>query len=161
MENNYAATAGYTKLFESFDMEGAGAEPTYPEDYGGAYIDENGHLVIQYVEDDDKITLSSKAATVSQMRNELKAITELDNISVEKVEYSYNDLLTVKNQISDYIKFDHMGGQSEKQLPIDSSFNGAIVQTAINTKYNRIIVWLEDISENNIKAFRDAALDCI
>lgn len=39
-QRNYESTDGYTKLFETFELNGSTANPAYPEEYGGAYIDD-------------------------------------------------------------------------------------------------------------------------
>ena len=148
-EKNSEATAGFTKLFESFGLEGLTALPSYPQTYGGAYIDDKGDLVVQYTADDQAV-YSSKA--------ELRRITGLQSVNTEQVDFSYNELVTANNAIGEYIV--HVNESLDtKPIPADSPFEGEIVETAIDPRNNAVVVWLEDASAANIDAFRETIFD--
>jgi streptogrisin B len=149
-KNNYEATTGFSKLFESFDLDGLTAIPSYPQTYGGAYINDEGNLVIQYTAD-DKALYSSKTW--------LRGITGLQEINVEQVEFSYNELVEANNIIGEYIANELSESFDKKQIPADSLFKGDIVQSAIDAKNNAVVIWLDDVSILNIDIFRKTIVD--
>lgn len=148
--NSNEATNGYSKLFESFGLEGLTAIPSYPQAYGGAYIDDNGNLVVQYV---------GNKASGFHSRNDLQEITSLTSLTTEQVEFSYNELVSANNAIGEYIVNNQDSALEPKQIPVSSSFKGGIFKSAIDAKNNAVIVWLEDISDSNIEAFRKTIFD--
>lgn len=158
-QNNAEATQGYTRLVESFDRDGLPTEPSYPENYGGAYIDESGKLVVLYV---DNIAQNSslKEEPKQLARQQVCNITELQDVDINCVEYSYNELLTANNKIGDYIKVQY-GSQSElkKETHSDTRTDFEVVQSAIDTKNNAVVIWMNDLSYEAIQAFRESVCD--
>ena len=156
-QRNYESTNGYTKLFETFELNGSTANPAYPEEYGGAYIDDNGNLVVQCVEVSANmtrgVTMFTKAA--------LSEVTELQTVKTETVQYSYNQLVIANNAIGEHIvKVTEESAVSEKARKLEvGTFKGEIVQTAIDAKNNTVVVWLDNVSADSIKAFRKEIYD--
>lgn len=71
------------------------------------------------------------------------------------VRYSFNDLLAANNVIDSFIpKLDAETGKL-RELPEEkaSLFKGEVVQTCVDSKNNRVIVWLDDISQESINDF--------
>ena len=154
---NYESTLGYSKLFESFNLNGLTADPSYPESYGGAYIDTSGTLVIQTVEN----RCSSDAEKKQFEKNSLCAVTGLKDIEIEKVKYSYNELLSTNNSISAIILDDTVYDlDTTKQEKVNKTLLGyEIVMCAVDAKNNSVVVWLNDISPKTIQSFHEEVIN--
>ena len=157
MQRNYESTDGYTKLFETFELNGSTANPAYPEAYGGAYIDDSGNLVVQSVESSANM---AREATIFTNES-LSEVTGLQTVEIETVEYSYNQLVIANNEIGEHItKVTEAGAVSgEVKKSEVGTFKGEIVQTAIDAKNNTVVVWLDDISADSIESFRKEIYD--
>lgn len=156
-QRNYESTNGYTKLFETFELNGSTANPAYPEEYGGAYIDDNGNLVVQCVEVSANMTREETMFTKAA----LSEVTGLQTVKTDTVQYSYNQLVIANNTIGAHIvKVTEESAVSEKARKLEvGTFKGKIVQTAIDAKNNTVVVWLDDVSADSIKAFRKEIYD--
>lgn len=156
-QRNYESTAGYTKLFETFELSGSTANPDYPEEYGGAYIDDGGNLVVQRVEASTKMTLGATMFTKAS----LSELTGLQTVKIETVEYSYNQLVVANNAIGKHIAklSDANAVNVEARNSEAGMFKGEIVQSAIDAKNNKVVVWLDDISNGSVEAFRKEIYD--
>lgn len=161
-QNNYEATSGYSKLLESFDIGGITADPSYPQNYGGAYINDNGILVVQYVGINESIEKSTeKTNSEIALAEEIREITALQKVITEQVDYSYNELVTTNNIIGQHIARLTPNEAGEYRLTARgvSEFEGEIVQSAIDAKNNSVVVWLDDISQESIENFRKYICD--
>ena len=156
-QRNYESTDGYTKLFETFELNGSTANPAYPEEYGGAYIDDSGILVVQSVEQSANM---SRGATMFTKAS-LSEVTGLQTVKTATVEYSYNQLVTANNAIGAHITkgTEASAASGVERIAEGKTFTGEIVQTAIDAKNNTVVVWLDDISADSIKAFREEIYD--
>jgi hypothetical protein len=147
-QNNGEATVGFSKLFESFGLS-LSSIPSYPQTYGGAYINDEGHLVVQY-------TAADQALYSTEAELELIGINGLQSINTEQVAFSYNELVRANNVIGEYIV---NNSPNKSQIPADSLFKGDVVQSAIDAKNNVVVVWLDDVSISNIDVFRKTIFD--
>lgn len=143
---NFESTIGYTKLAESFGITGSEIA-SYPSDFGGAYIGDDGILVIQYVE-------NQQALDAKYSADNLKNLTGLSSVKVESVTYAFNDLVIAANSIGEYIENKNDDTIPQKSLAPNSAFSGEIVKSAVSAKDNAVIIWLDDPSESNIEVFR-------
>lgn len=86
----------YQSMLESFNKK-AGARSNnvqvYDSNYGGAYIDDNGNLVVLLVDDS-----SDEIAVVGEMTGNAVIITE-------KCEYSFNELISVIDTINGHLTY--------------------------------------------------------
>jgi len=147
-KNNAEATFGYTRWVEKFEKEGSYSKPVYPDEYGGSYIDDNGKLVVLYVNDDTTSKLTRK--------NDLCKATGIQDVKIDSVEYSYNDLLNTSDIIGDFILNQYENQSTLKRLneKENTMIDVEVVQSAIDTKNNTVVVWMSDISDEAIEAFR-------
>lgn len=140
MKENRSIQA-YNELMQSFCKSGAVPfseenmeECDYPDNYGGAYINEEGKLVIK---------VSENAAEVNSTDNFSVVIDEND-VQYESAEHSYEELLAEYNKISDYM----VDGNKK-----ESSWQN-ISAVAIDERENRVVVTMQDISEDAIILFK-------
>lgn len=96
VKNEAKSTEQYRKLLESFNNNSKNRsvdEQVYDENYGGAYIDENGELVVLLV--DNQV---SEIATI-------KSVTGNSSIKTEECQYSYNELMLVIETINSKLDY--------------------------------------------------------
>lgn len=127
------AAAAYDELLASFSTTYSNfGEKVYPDYYGGSYVNDDGQLVI-YVTDD-----MQRPAALS------------DNADVIYVPctYSYNELLSVMDTLNDY-KFSHPNDI------VANNFN----EFGLYDSENRVIVKLDDLSDESIKEFKENVCD--
>lgn len=127
------AAAAYDELMASFATTYSNSgEKVYPDYYGGSYINDDGQLVV-YVTDD-----TQRPAALS------------DNVNViyEPCAYSYNELRSVMDILNDY-KFSHPDDA------IANNFN----EFGLYDSENRVIVKLDDLSDESIKEFKENVCD--
>lgn len=122
----------YNKLLHYFTENGKyDLEEHYPDFYAGAYIGESGELVIltKNASEDDIATL--------------ERVCGKSGYTIETAEYSINELITTKNQISSRIQ----KAKSEKL------YLGQPVSISIRDNHNKVYVGLCDL--NKSKGFVD------
>ena len=155
-ERNWESALGYARMVESFGQNEITGEPIYPETYGGAYIDSNDVLVVQYVENVDNSEEILQKETDKQFSvSKVSEITGLSTVKTQPVQYSFNELVTANDIIGSFIpKLDAVTGKLKK-LPTEkaSLYEGEVVQTGIDPKNNRVVVWLADVSQESIDEF--------
>lgn len=127
------AVTAYEELMASFispylDTD----EKIYPDYYGGSYINDSGQLVV-YVTDNAAMPA---------------VLLDNSNVIYEPCTYSYNELLTVMDELNSY-KFSRM------KNVIASNFN----EFGIYDSENRVIVKLDNLSEESIKEFKENVCD--
>lgn len=93
---------------------------TFSENYGGAYI-ENGQLVILI-----------KGIVNQDIQNEYQGRTRSADIRLVSCEYSYNELKSLKDQISKFFSnesnYDFIGKIGWSVLTVDEEFNRVVVR---------------------------------
>lgn len=110
-------------------------EQTYPDYYGGCYIDENNQLVVYVVSD----TTQAKARVLSMT----------DNAVITKVgQYSYNELKRIMKVIGDY-----------SQQNAGSTLVSNMATVSLMDMENHILVKLYDCSEQRINEFKSTVID--
>lgn len=100
--------------------------------YGGAYIDENGNLIV----------------LITQIKDEFaNAIYSVDDrIIIKECEYSYQELTEIMNIINDYKNIkDIFSDEFDHYMLVDAD--------------NRIVVYLKNCNESNIQEFKKRILD--
>lgn len=127
------AVAAYDEMLDSFGRTYSDTEEiVYPDSYGGAYINESGKLVV-YLTDD-----SARPA----------ALSGYDDVIYQLCDYSYNDLLSVMDELNQY-KF------SRANEEVSQNFN----EFALYDSENRVVVKLDDFSDESIQEFRENVCD--
>lgn len=106
----------------------------YPDYYGGAFLDDNGRLVLQTAD-------KSKAGIKC-----LQTAAGDDNIEIQAVPYSYNELLKVRDNLRDYF--------SNK-----SSLSFEVKGWAIRNTTNKVNVYIEELTDEKISEFKNEVLD--
>ena len=88
------ACDAYDRLLASFSSDPLTRGDDYPAFYGGAFVDENGDLVIN---------VTNKDAAVIET---LTAITGLSEIKIQTVSYSYAELVKMSDELQDRLAFE-------------------------------------------------------
>ena len=126
LQNESAANDQYNRLLAGL-REAAG---TYPAYYAGAYIDENGHLVV---------CVADGLADADAMEA-IRTFTGNPDIEIETVELSYRDLLDAQNEISESLSI------ARPQSDEDSVF-ATINGIYVDEERNRVVVMVQDLSD--------------
>ena len=121
------AVLEYNIMMDNFEEDDKG-DVNYPDYYAGSYIDDAGELVVCSVSDNNKNI------------KKIKQDVEKDNVKIVKKEYSYNELLKLKNMIEKKIK--HSAKKSE--------LLDAIVTIGIDDKNNTLVVEVIELNDNEI-----------
>lgn len=102
---------------------------SFVENYGGAYIDDNGNLVV-YLKNTDN--------------NSVRRLKEIDSdVVIKSCQYSFNELTGIMNQLNNY-KLDGTGEFADQ-------FN----YYKLSDSENKIIVELEELTDENIAKFKE------
>jgi streptogrisin B len=129
----------YDKLMDSFEKTETD-ELIYPDYYGGAYINDNGNLVVCAVAENAK---EQKAA--------LKSIQEdvgSSDFEVKYVTYSYNALEEMMELLNEY-----------KQNNPDSQITKNSFGHYLSDRDNTIVVELSDVNDEMISLFQKEVTD--
>jgi len=120
---------------------GRDGRPIHPDFMGDMYFNEYGHLVIQIVE--------SYGMSRSMVYDLFLRGFEADDVVIQFVEFSHNEIMRVFNFIVDYIDiyFNRTGEWN--------NFGSMYVDT-IN---NRVVVGLEVFNEEMVNLFRETVID--
>ena len=93
------AQSQYEMLMDSFGFDSSLSDIVYPSNYGGAYINSEGALVVMQT---NSISSSSRGGNFASVLNEAGSFI-LDTVS-----YSYNELNSLKSEIDDAcLSFQH------------------------------------------------------
>lgn len=124
------------KINESIASISRTGESTYPEDFGGLYIDSDGYLVILTTGD-----FTNSRSAISTV------ISDSELVRYKACKYSYQDLLNATYEIDQAL--------STASKKIADNFVGY----ALMTEDNSVMVMLEDISDAAITDFRQSVYD--
>lgn len=127
------ANEAYDALLNAFNSGTRGVAKSYPDYYGGAYV-ENGKLILLTPFEDLK-------------DNDYKSLLGKANYEVRKCRYSYNELVAVKNTILDYVVKCRGAVSSNIQFCSISGFE------------NKVVVYLYDCLDGPIALFRNEVID--
>lgn len=138
LQNEVYANNHYSKLMSSYKSDGLPKANDYPDYYGGAYLDDNGKLVIKINQDyngPDKLT-----DTKNKIKNSIKSSD--DDITYEQCKYSYKYLTQIVDKLSS----------------IMANSKGSGILTNIKSyqlldKENRIVVGLADVNNQPTKNY--------
>lgn len=137
IERQNLAIEAYEKLLEYFDTEGF-KDGEYPDYYGGAYINDSEELVIMLVE--------GKSETITK----LSSIA--DNLKVEKVKYSYNEIMDTINKIGHEISTSL--NEEAEGLSAKSVFSD-VTGTVLLDPDNSIEVYIKGITDSKTREFKE------
>ena len=135
LENHDSSVIDYQKMLDSF-LKTRSGDIIYPEYYGGAYIDDEGDLIV-YTKYPAIAEFSLTNATSGSIDFEIKI-----------AEYSYNELNDMMDLLNDF---------KEKNSNSKTARNFNSYWLSDNT--NEIIVELEDMSPNRIMQFKKQVVD--
>lgn len=91
MQAQQQALEAYQNLWNSFPKDELG-EPIYPEDYAGAYLDDDGNLIIQLTE----------VTPAAENQYNLRCV-DTEKVRFREAAYSVNELLGFETYVQDYI----------------------------------------------------------
>lgn len=108
---------------------------TYPDYYGGSYIDNYGKLVI-LVKDTSAIT-----------RNNLRTCAKTSDFTTEACEYSFNELNEVNDSLGKLFE--------NKNLREELAWEGV----GTDVMENKVVIYLKDCSETSIERFKQKVMN--
>lgn len=138
------AQSQYEMLMDSFGFDSSLSDIVYPSNYGGAYINSEGALVVMQT---NSISSSSRGGNFASVLNEAGSFI-LDTVS-----YSYNELNSLKSEIDDAC----LSFQSNPSAFSDDQANllNSISFFYISQKDNSIIVGITDLNDSKRNSFLD------
>ena len=141
VQNNAAhklsATDLHERLMLSFDedwMERETDPDLYPDYYGGSFIDNSGTFVI------------AVTGAPEQYSKQLSALLGTDNFHVERVQYSYKQMMQVMDRIDAFL----VDPSIPENHPVMSHFAGAYP----DVMENRVKVMLTEVNQELINTFK-------
>ena len=144
MENHNRSLATIATLYSFLPQNRAG-KISYPENFGGLYIDGNGNLVVLNV---TRPMAFSDDASISVFVNTLGYMQDIDHgVIIRNVDFSYNELMEVI----------HFLGEFHELFP-EIAFRNAS-GWHLDLPGNRVVINLIDLSEEEIALFRNEVID--
>ena len=113
------------KEFKSNKANRSNINKEYPDNFGGSYIDKEGNLNINIVGED---------------ANDIKALLKSDKVKYHKVKYSKNYLEELVDKLN--------------KCAIEHPDEFGIEQVVLSESNNKIIVYLRNMSDNEINAVK-------
>lgn len=145
MQNQEQALSQYRQLLDSFDdvtlkassgkSKRARLDKVYPESYGGAYIDDDGKLVICITDSNENV-------------DAYRHYTSNGNTSLKKVHYSLNTLKGVMDRMNAHVK-EHPEGLIAQNMDF----------FAIDERNNRIVFDVKQLDKGYEEQFRNLIAD--
>ncbi|MDR0999740.1 MAG: S1 family peptidase [Clostridiales bacterium] len=129
------AANAYERLINLFTASRATGDKLYPDYYGGSFITDDGKLTI-YV------------TTTNSVDMNFFAPLPVDTVEYKECQYSYSQLKNIMNTLNNY----KLGNPSSE---IAKNFN----QFGLFDADNRIIVFLDDLSDEKIQSFKTTVHD--
>lgn len=122
---------------ETYDLENM--ELSYPDSYGGSYLDNDGKLVVLVNGNDDNF------------KQKLRTVTLNDNLQFKKAEYSYAELTGLINQVISYQEAYY------KSSTLTSSYDIAIdiIDCKLDDINNKVVVGIKNLDNNKRKLFNE------
>ena len=136
LKNQSKASEAYQKLIKSFGTVGIPDASDFPEYYGGAYINDEGKLVIN---------VTSNTTSISQDFNKR---TGTDEFILKPSKYSFKMLTKIMDTLNTY-------KLKKADSPISANFNSYALLDAQNS----IVVYLDEYNQEQIEAFKKQVLD--
>ena len=140
LENQDASNEAYSRLLNQFETQSlsrnSGAQQ-YPEYYAGAYIGENGNLVV----------LTKEAAP--QDINTLADVCDNNSITFAVASYSYNELIDIKETI-----FNRVTIAAEME-----EYNDIAVRISIRDMENKVFLGVPDPDDIEFLNYLTAGID--
>lgn len=131
-ERSVRANTTYCRLMNSYAKNLQGTEHDYPQYYGGAYVGEDGSLVVAVTENVDKC------------KEDLVLRIDDSMVRYQLVPFSYNFLQDVNNSIQNFVNLNE-----------DNEIRRNIKAWGIRQKMNKVIVYMEDTNDERIKEFKE------
>lgn len=126
-----AACAAYDDLINSFPQTRSGDEKLYPDNYGGAFITDEGRLIIYTTED------GAEPGNLG-----LK-----ETVDYEVCEFSYQELNSIMSTLNEY------------KVTTQDEFKDEFNLYYLSCAENRIVVFLEHLTDDNIEIFKQKVCD--
>jgi len=136
LKSQSKASEAYQKLVKSFDPVGTPDASDFPEYYGGAFVNDEGKLVIN---------VTDNAASISQ---DIKKRIGTDEFILKPSKYSFKTLTGIMNTLNTY-------KLKKADSPISANFNSYALLDAQNS----IVVYLDEYSQEQIEEFKKQVLD--
>lgn len=135
-KNELESLKQYDRLEESFHPNEYDQISTYPEYFGGCYVNPDGKLVVYLKED------------YADQKKYVNDVVQSEDIITAPAKYSFCEIKRVMNEIDQYT-------MNEKKKASVPNFKMWCVKDDIN----RVVVWLNEYSIDNILAFRKTVCD--
>lgn len=126
LEQNNRAAETATKIRSYYTLYRT-KEMVYPNYYGGMYINDDQKLVLQIVEENIPNSGEIEYHKYSKITN------IADNIEIEYVKYSYNELKTIDDRIIEYFSSEYADYNNLAATYVDVYSNKVIVELKENT----------------------------
>jgi streptogrisin B len=153
MENESIANAQYNMLLDSMrgvsDVTSLEDCMVYPEYYGGSYIDEDGNLVV----------CVTNSAPEEIAIADIHAAIGATDIQTKRVQYSYSELYSGWDEISQIMLQLSSGIETENYAPEQYIAAELISSVYIKEDLNTVIVEISDIDDVKIDAVKEAFPD--
>lgn len=162
LQNESQANAQYNRLLENIHEKTD--TDAYPGYYGGAYIDQEGHLIVCVTEDRAK----------TEVIDSIGKFTGNPDIKIKTVKFSFNELIHAQNEISNIMvqltseeSADNDGVAKTGVSLIESHPQYEVVKSisAVYTdeEKNALMVQVMDLSNEKIDAFKKAfsSIKCV
>ncbi|WP_040198098.1 hypothetical protein [Candidatus Soleaferrea massiliensis] len=124
----------YNRIYQENSM---GRSASYPSDYAGGYLDENGELVVLTTDDSE------------ETQKQLKNMAGNQDLQVRKAEYSYEYLQSLADKITDYMNSD----------TANSIIKNSLGTWGVYDDKNCIIATIKDLDTTKIDLFKSEISD--
>lgn len=130
----------YRDLMTSFGFEDALTDIVYPDNYGGAYINDDGILVVTTTEHS-----INRAANISSALS--------GTYIMDTVEYSYNKLNALKEDVDNALEIFYANKSAFTED--EASLLESIVQLYVSQKDNAVVIGISGLSDEKVSRFND------
>lgn len=140
LENQDASNDAYNRLLAQFGTQPMGknaGRQQYPEYYAGAYIGEDGNLVVL-----------TKGANIQEV-NALADACNNNSVIFATATYSYNELITVMETFSDRATIAAEAG----------NYNGVAITFSIRDNENKVFIGVSDLEDTQLLSYLTDGID--
>lgn len=145
LKSQYLASEDNEQILEYFNSQvksNSESQENYPDYYGGSYINTNGELVVLLTENENKI------------QDTLKTVSENPDLNFEIVDYSYNELTNIINDIGKGITQNLQTPKTNK-ISDEENIYDYINGTVLLDDKNKIEVYIENLDDAKIAEFKE------
>ena len=138
LEAHDNSVMSYDQMLNSFKRNKNG-DITYPEYYGGAFIDSDGTLNV-YIKDSG-LARSSESAELTQPLS-------INGAIIREANYSYNELTKMMDSLNEFVA-------NNRDNDVEVSFHSFY----LSQTDNEIVIELENLSDEKIALFKNTVID--